>query len=281
MPCINPQNVNLISNLHARQFAYPCLDWTPQLPQIGGQLKSLRGIFSVINNRIVELQFGNQANLLTHYTKIEKPEDLNENSFMIIENQLMVDITNFLMNFHEFIVDNQEQLAQVALNRLKQIAVGIQLWGGVTGRSIFVRNGGFNENFIVSSYINMIHQLIMGKRMGALNAITNIPNIGIAFGTKHLAFWSRVLMEHPIKGFTPISAPILDNNISTLLYGVLPTKKLYNQYVNIDLEYTLNEIYTINPVLNAQNFNVFHFERQIFNFSNTTEGNKWRNLRKN
>lgn len=98
---------------------------------------------------------------------------------------------------------------------LKTIFHYIQLWGGITGRNIYVRNGGFENNFKLDYYKSIVEKIIVLKQdtlESDLKVIeeqfTQIPHIGVAYGTKHIRFWSINANKNSIQ------LPILDRVIS-------------------------------------------------------------------
>jgi hypothetical protein len=98
---------------------------------------------------------------------------------------------------------------------LKTIFHYIQLWGGITGRNIYVRNGGFENNFKLDYYKSIVKKIIVLKQdtlESDLKVIeeqfTQIPHIGVAYGTKHIRFWSINANKNSIQ------LPILDRVIS-------------------------------------------------------------------
>lgn len=86
----------------------------------------------------------------------------------------------------------------------------IQIWGGSSGRSIYVRNGGFANNFDITSYISLVHSCINinSTPNDIYNETTNFNTsnncIGVSFITKHIRFWS-------MKVFHDNALPIYDN----------------------------------------------------------------------
>lgn len=274
MPCINLNDVDAINNLQENNFAYPCLNWNVDMPQIFGQFDSLTRMYTLISNRQGDLPNQNGQNLTEYFTGNEA---LNANLYQTIENQITNLITQFLAE--HYVLAEDQILNPQDVNTLKVIAIGIHLWGGITGRLIFICNGGFNHNFNVESYLLMIREIIQGNNLAAVEAVIQIPCIGISFGTKHCAFWSRALHLHNNQnGNNHAITPIYDKNIAEVLYGRSGqlTLNQYDQYINVDLPNALNEIYAMNQNLNAGNFNAFNFERLIFNFSNSVDGQDWR-----
>jgi hypothetical protein len=96
----------------------------------------------------------------------------------------------------------------------------IQLWGGVAGRNIYVRNGGFDENFTLSAYKEIVKDVAsidsiesFDARIPALvGTCRQIHHWGPAFATKHFKFISSAA-----GGFL---LPIYDSVIARGLYGI-------------------------------------------------------------
>lgn len=118
-------------------------------------------------------------------------------------------------------------------NLLKTIFHYIQLWGGITGRSIYVRKDGFDNNFNFENYKTIVEKIVdLNKNTLETDLkiieeqFKHIHFIGVAFGTKHLRFWSIYANQNNIH------LPILDSIISK---GLLLTPncawKQYYPYV--------------------------------------------------
>lgn len=104
---------------------------------------------------------------------------------------------------------------------LKTIFHYIHLWGGITGRGIYVRKGGFENNFNLENYKTIVEKIIISKQdtletdLKKIETLfISIPFIGVAYGTKHLRFWSINANKNSIQ------LPILDRVISI---GLLDT----------------------------------------------------------
>jgi hypothetical protein len=102
---------------------------------------------------------------------------------------------------------------------LTQIFHYIQLWGGQTGRNVYVMNGGFDKNFSPTSYSRIINKVIQanpGSLCQDLKEIeklcSGINQLGVSFATKHMRFWAMY-------GNSKVELPILDRVIATKLYG--------------------------------------------------------------
>jgi hypothetical protein len=115
----------------------------------------------------------------------------------------------------------QEYCKNKSDKKLVDIFHYIQLWGGITGRSIYVRNGGFGNNFKLDNYKAIVEKIIDLKKASLETGLKeieklfiSIPFIGVAYGTKHLRFWSINTNKNSIQ------LPILDRVISN---GLLDT----------------------------------------------------------
>jgi hypothetical protein len=111
----------------------------------------------------------------------------------------------------------------------------IHLWGGITGRNIYVRKGGFENNFNLENYRTIVDKIIDLKQASLETDLkeieklfNSIPFIGVAYGTKHLRFWSINSNKNNIQ------LPILDRVISN---GLLDTPycawRQYYTYVKL------------------------------------------------
>jgi hypothetical protein len=144
-------------------------------------------------------------------------------------------------------------------NKLIEIFHFIQFWGGITGRNIYVKNGGFENNFTLDAYkaiveiaININPETCKDdlKKVEVLSK--QIKNIGISFTTKHLSFWSRFINKYNF------ILPVLDSTLSlNLLYKCNPSWKDYRQYVEqMQIE------------ASKKNTTVTILERELYNYFN-------------
>lgn len=109
----------------------------------------------------------------------------------------------------------QEYCKNKSDKKLVDIFHYIHLWGGITGRGIYVRNGGFENNFKLDYYKAIVEKIIVLKQASLETDLKeieklfiSIPFIGVAYGTKHLRFWSINANK------SSIQLPILDRVIS-------------------------------------------------------------------
>lgn len=116
---------------------------------------------------------------------------------------------------------------------LKQVFHYIHFWGGITGRGVYVQKGGFEKNFKLENYKKIVDKMIFLKQDTLCEDLKeieklfiSIPNVGVAYGTKHLKFWSFYANKEKI------DLPILDSILTIrLLYRCNPTWKDYYPYV--------------------------------------------------
>lgn len=148
-------------------------------------------------------------------------------------------------------------------SQLELIFHSIQIWGGNTARGFYLRNGGFNNNLDIKSYRNGLKSLISGDIICTIYSFNKLKQMNIAFASKHFSFWSRSAQGSDNKGFRQL--PILDSIIFKLAYGkVSPHYRHYVRY--------LEDIY---EECSKLKISVHSLERQLFNFSDTSEGRIW------
>jgi hypothetical protein len=75
-----------------------------------------------------------------------------------------------------------------------EIFHGIQLWGGRSGRNIYVMGGGFENNFSKEAYKNLVNNCLKGNLRTILESLIRfgeeVQNLGLAFITKHTRYWT-------------------------------------------------------------------------------------------
>lgn len=151
--------------------------------------------------------------------------------------------------------DERNQPSDFGLTRL---FILIQLWGGSAGRGVFVRGRGWPDNFNLEAYRTGVRYALEHNPMEALNSIENINYLGTAFSTKHLSFWSS--KEYPV----------YDSILSKIVFGRRGAKR--RQYP-LFLE-AINGMITDNNLLTAHSI-----ERNLFNWANSDEGQRWSEMR--
>jgi hypothetical protein len=152
---------------------------------------------------------------------------------------------------------------------LREIFHCIHLWGGVSGRNIYVMNGGFESNFSVDRYLKMTRickelnryskedSVRTAKRLSNKNL--KIPYLGIAFASKHYKFW------------TMDNLPILDSILNKGVLGRFnaPQFNKYPEFVDLMIDAS-----------QAASVRLPCFERRLFNFFQSKQGERWIKLRK-
>lgn len=174
---------------------FPKLEYPSEVSLINHSLrlkKSINGIKTIFNNNAIQINYEQFF------------ENSSECNYGIILLNIEVHIQNLIS---EYINKNEE-------NKLIEIFHFIQFWGGISARNIYVKNGGFDKNFCIESYKNIIEiALTTNKDIFHLDlkkiksSSGSIKQLGVSFTTKHLSFWSR----HNKYGF---NLPILDKIIS-------------------------------------------------------------------
>lgn len=190
-----------------------------------------------------ELNYNNEVLLLVNSPKMQKS---------IIGIQTILNRLGYFTNADELFENNPGDYASALArteNRIKLLIKDykksksddkllaifhhIHFWGGITGRNIYTRNGGFENNFNIDIYKKIVEKTIYLKQETLYEDLKqiadwfmSIPQLGVAFGTKHLRFWSINANENKIE------LPVLDSILTIrLLYKCNPTWKDYRSYV--------------------------------------------------
>lgn len=138
---------------------------------------------------------------------------------------------------------------------LTKIIIWIQLWGGNSGRGVFVRGQGWPQNFDLQIYINAVNQIQNQLYVEALNTLNHLNYVSTAFSTKHIHFWSGG------------DAPIYDSIIAAIVFGRNQSQVRPNEYpIYID---ALDELI---EELNDYNVTRSSIERNLFNWADTQQG---------
>lgn len=145
---------------------------------------------------------------------------------------------------------------------LTKIFIWIQLWGGNSGRSIFIRGQGWPKKFAILTYLDAVNQIQNHQYIPALQTLNGMYGVKTAFSTKHIHFWSGS------------DDPIYDSVIAAVEFGrnqSLVSPKEYPHYINA-LNYLIVE-------LNDNNVTRSSIERNLFNLADTQQGKLWRCIR--
>lgn len=143
-------------------------------------------------------------------------------------------------------------------DQLVTIFVLIQMWGGIAGRGVFVRGDDWPANFDVNTYRKGIGNIEENEISLALETLNEISYVSTAFSTKHIKFWSRDKF------------PVFDSIISSIVFGRRTPRA--NDYTRL-LE-CFTELGKEKKGLESK-----QIERNLFNWSNTDDGEKWIRLR--
>jgi hypothetical protein len=132
----------------------------------------------------------------------------------------------------------------------------IHFWGGITGRAIYIRNGGFDNNFNLDTYKKIVEKIIVLKQdtlfedlIEIEKLIISMPYLGVAYGTKHLRFWSINANKNEIE------LPILDSIIAQKLL-----KKNYFSWRNY-----CPYVKLIQKEANSKRVSITTIERTLYN----------------
>lgn len=256
---INPPYPHPVADVQPHGLlAIPNLPWVPLTPPLLlPDLRSFKGMYTIVCNAGFEL-------ILNYYLPhVQTSQQLVAADINALENRILEDI--------EKVVANGPPHAENPL--LKHIAVGIQLWGGIAGRGVFVRGPGFEHNVPMGVYVNLVALVLAQLAEGPLvvedliEAANAFNFLGVAFLTKHLSFWSRAPR-------VPIQLPILDKIVMQRFFHPRdnPTWSYYNNYI-ISLNADREAVVNMYPHLAG--ITVIDMERQLFNWLKTPAAAPW------
>jgi hypothetical protein len=153
--------------------------------------------------------------------------------------------------------------------QLEEIFHLVQFWGGIAGRSIYVQNHGFGQNFDPEAYQNLallatdgIASSELGAKLSRIMVQANrIKQFGVSFATKHARFWAKAAEALPL--------PIYDRVMAQGCLGYSgPQWKQYPEYVEAMAAHA-QEAQTDVHVL----------ERNAFAFFGSDAGRSWIQIR--
>lgn len=147
-------------------------------------------------------------------------------------------------------------------NKLIEVFHFIHFWGGITGRNIYVKNGGFDKNFNLEAYKKIVYMLIVlneeniSKDLKDIQLLfKHIPNIGLSYASKHMRFWSMYANEKNIE------LPILDSIIA---------KGLFNTN-NFDWRHYCPYVIEMRNFAKEKKTTVTILERELYNYFNNNK----------
>jgi hypothetical protein len=138
----------------------------------------------------------------------------------------------------------------------------IQFWGGIGGRSIYVKGAGFENNFDSQAYRKFAStsraKALLPQKISQLSTLSQeIRFFGVAFATKHAKFWSEDLGAD--------SLLIYDSIMSEGCMGYpLPAWRHYLKFLT-EMQSHAKEL-SVTPK---------KLERLIFNFLTSPDGKNW------
>lgn len=176
--------------------------------------------------------------------------------FFLAENTQSVDL-DFVQRLEEHILETTSCIGQKSDDLLLKYFNSIQLWGGKTGRNIYVRDGGIQINLCLKNYRTLITACHSQGRISDIfdatrNFLDATKNFGTAFVTKHTRFLTSV---NPQFG----GLPIYDSIIATKLYS--------RRQVQVD--HVVGYWNEMLEVARQKNCNLLVLERAIFNHLRT------------
>lgn len=241
MKMIDPANIEEIEQLNQDEIAFPLIDYHFNLP-LNLPATTLLAAFTTISNNVAN----------------DYLEDLNwnNNGDIIWQNEMLMHLSG---SIYEMINQYHNNPTDELLTK---IFIWIQLWGGNSGRSVFVRGQRWPNNFNINIYHNAVEQINNEDFQSALITLNNLYGISTAFSTKHIHFWSNAF------------APIYDSIIAAIIFG-------RNQYQVRSQEYQLyiNALDQLIDEINNDQITRSSIERSLFNWANTPLGLQWRNIR--
>lgn len=139
---------------------------------------------------------------------------------------------------------------------LESIFHKIQIWGGITGRNIYVRQN-FSWSSIAPKYQNLVDACLnindlseesIVRLYDAFVRFNEVKNIGVSFITKHIHFWTYVNLKQD-------AFPIFDKVMSENLLG----ERVNFRNLKVYWRYMITKA-------KEENVNLMSLERQLFNY---------------
>lgn len=230
---IKPNDFLSIQNLKKSEAAFPKLEFS------GGKLNRKR---TTIKAAYTNISKNVNKNLIS-----ELEIKWNNHGDILWQNDMLNTLDNKINSMIEEYSTNPSALL------LKKIFIYIQLWGGNTCRDFFNKDGGFDENYNAETYKIGV-ELSSNDPIKALEKLLELNQMGIAFATKHIYFWSRKIY------------PIYDSIIAMLVFGRTVGNKIehYKEYIN-----------SLEALGNDLNLKSDKLERSLFNWYESKEGKIW------
>ncbi|HYF35590.1 MAG TPA: hypothetical protein VD994_09900 [Prosthecobacter sp.] len=254
MAFIDIHDLEAVSRLRPGQFALPTLPPPPPVPPPAGAAgepllgdtqrlrKTIKGICTTLRRRGLP----HIADLITAIDDGTLPQQLSD-----LE-------AAFLDEMRRYLDARDPALLPGVFHK-------VHLWGGNEGRYIYVKSGGFDQNFCAAAY----GRFALGAasdhpaREEVLEtAADGIGQFGVSFATKHARFWAQAAAAAPL--------PIYDK---TLAVGCLGLDNSYwRHYSGFILE--------LNEHAAEAGVSIATLERHAFNSFSTPAGAAWLAARK-
>lgn len=246
------------------KFAIPDFHWKLDpggLSQVSGE--GSRAMMTMLKAR----GFSEHIHALVGDRIFHNDKLFNREAFNALERSILKRIDSCITNL--------ENGGSMSDSELTTIVCGIHIWGGRTGRNVFVRDLGFHDNFSLPAYRKIIDAIIRADETSAVEAwqTGDFKHIGTAYATKHLAFWTKTREDF-------IKLPILDSIIGGIVFGnKTPSFRIYPEYL-YKMKASADIINQLNPDFQGR-YNVHHLERQLFDWAgkNDTKFKKWWEIR--
>jgi hypothetical protein len=262
---IERNKISAIRNLPSGTFAIPNLEWSLEpggLSEISGE-----GPRSMIT-MLIKRGFKEHITNLLAENVLQNLQDFGTQTFNELERVILDRIEEY--------VSRIKSGRQISDAEITTIVCGIHIWGGRTGRNLFVMGNKFPGNFSFPDYRKMISAILEPNEQRAIEALQlgNFSQFGTAYATKHLAFWTK----SPQVG---IKLPIFDSIINRIVFGEngTPSFRNYTHYLS-RMKQAASQINQLNPTFQGQ-YHVHHLERQLFDWNNTEPSlcKQWQKIR--
>ena len=238
MIIINPENTSQIEQLKLDEIAFPDIDYKSN-QDLNLNSTTLLAAYTTISKRVASI-------FLTGLNWKEKGDTKWQNE----------KLKSLSERIYSMIGEHQQNKSDSLLTK---IFIWIQLWGGKSGRTIFIKGKKWPDNFKTIEYSKAVCQIKQGHYIKALETLNSLYGISTAFSTKHIHFWS--------KG----DAPIYDSIMAAIVFGSKPRAEDYPRYIG-----ALGELAN---KLNGEGIDRSSIERNLFNWANSKEGSEWRKIR--
>lgn len=206
---------------------FPNIEYNAEVPPLNaGQDRLPNGVMAMIN-------ILNNRQIWPNLDKI--------NNMTRLENRIINLINNYNNNPDEYLLE---------------IFHLIQIWGGRTGRNVYVMNGGIAHNLNMQAYRNLVDVCINQDSTNeeiydaSYTFYINTNQIGISFITKHVRFWNMRARGNN-------ALPIYDTIMAINIMNTQPRFNNLLHYWNCMIVKALEE-----------GINILALERQLFNYFN-------------